>query len=121
MPEIDQASKVIKFDPIRLPVVVREKGTHCSHPAILLDPGHRVVECKKCEEIIDPFDYLVEWANGDRQLNSMRKRIRAKIKRGSKILEDLKRQEYNIKARIRRLKTNQPCQPSKYPKNVIQS
>lgn len=93
---------IIEFDSLQPPVAVKERERNCSHPAILLDPGYRVVECEKCKEIIDPFDYLVEWANNDRNLNTMRKRIKAEIKRRSKILEELKRQERNLKARIRK-------------------
>ena len=96
-------NKVIKFKPIKLPVASK-KVESCSHPQILLDPGYRVVECKKCNQIIDPFDYLMEWAEGDRQLNDMRKRIKTEIKKISGRLELLKKEERNIKARIRRVK-----------------
>ena len=95
--------KVIKFDEIRLPVTVKAQKAFCSHPGILLDPDYRVVECQKCGAVIDPFDYLVEWANHDRNLNTMRRRIKREIKIKSKILEDLKRQEQNTKVRIKRL------------------
>jgi hypothetical protein len=101
--EIDNKTKVIKFDTIKLPVISK-KSTPCNHPQILLDPGYRVVECKKCNQIIDPFDYLMEWANGDRHLNETRKRIKREIRKINENLKLLRKEERNIKARIRRAK-----------------
>ena len=63
-----------------------------------------MVKCKKCNQIIDPFDYLMEWANGDRYLNDTRKRIKREIKKIGESLRLLRKEERNTKARIRRAK-----------------
>lgn len=97
--------KVIEFDSIKLPVDSK-KVKSCSHPQILLDPGYRVIQCKKCNQVIDPFDYLMEWANGDRNLNYIRKKIKSEIKQLSGKLKNLKKEERNIKARIRKVEKN---------------
>jgi len=96
--------KIIKFDPIRLPIKTTHEKSYCKHNKILLDQGYRVVKCESCNEIIDPFNYLLEWANGDRNLNTMRTRLKQDIKRHSDRLESLKREERNIKNRINRAK-----------------
>lgn len=99
-------SKIIKLNTHKLPILVKEKESKkqtCGHHQILLDQGRRMIECSKCGQVIDPFEYLLDWAYGDRNLNYIRSRIREEIKEIHPILEELKKDERNTRARIKRL------------------
>lgn len=96
-------SKIIQFNPSeRLPIIVKEREGYCIHNYVILDEKTRMLECGDCGQIIEVYDYMHEWAMGDRRLSLTRKSLRRDIKKLSAELEDLKREEKNIKARIRR-------------------
>ena len=98
---------VIKFDSIKPPIQIKDKTPEqcrCNHNNVLLNRATRQVDCKDCNVYIDPFDYLLSWAYGDIHLDLMRKRLRAEVTRISGNLEKLKKEERNIKARVRNLR-----------------
>jgi len=61
----------------------------------------RMLQCRKCESIIEPFDFLWQWACKDRNLEYTRQQLKKEIEKLGANLKELKRQEHNIKARIK--------------------
>lgn len=94
-------SKIIKFDPSKIPLTPKHGG-YCRHYQLYVVEKYRHLECRKCGAIIDPFDFLFSWACEDYHLDANRKHLKKECRRLSDGLKELKRQERNIKARIKR-------------------
>ena len=73
----------------------------CCHKKLLADEATRMLECEACGMIIEPFDFLWHWANGQQAVEYRVGELR-KQERGlyEKIVE-LKKEEKRIKARLR--------------------
>lgn len=98
----DEQAKVIKFDPDRMPVKVR-RAKFCQHPYIWVEEESRMLRCRKCDAVIDPFDFMFQWACKDRALELSRAAFEREIERLRKITKELRREEINTRARLRRL------------------
>lgn len=98
--------KIIKFDPEYIPLTPKQGGRYCRHPALYVVQESRHLECQLCGTIVDPFDFLFRWACRDYHLEITRKRLERQCRALTVELEDLKRQERNIKARIKRAKSS---------------
>lgn len=85
------------------PPVRIKQARSCRHLSILVNETDRIITCDHCGATIDPFDYLLEWGKGDRNVGIWRKRITARIKIMDKKLADLKREERNTRARLKGL------------------
>jgi len=96
-------SKVIPFDPARIPAEPRRNNTPCRHTHVLVDEKTRMLECDACKQVIDPFDYMWEWANRDRNLAWTREALKRHIERLSQEVAALKKDERNTRARLKRL------------------
>jgi len=101
---MEDGTKVIRFDPDRAPIRIRE-AKWCKHPRIIVCEKSRSLECDACGAAIDPFDFMLRWAKGDRCLEARKRQLEDEVKRISGSLEELKREEKNLKARLRRLKS----------------
>ena len=95
--------KIIKFDKERLPLKIK-RTKFCNHPYVWVDEEIRMLKCRKCETVIDPYDYLYQWACRDRALERSRAAFEREVERLRKITTELKRKEINTRARLRRLK-----------------
>ena len=91
--------------PTKLPLEPKRREGFCQHPHVFVCEQSRQLECSICEQIIDPFDYLYEWACKDRNLMSTRDALRKEIEKLKAELEALKRDERNTKQRLKRLKS----------------
>ena len=76
----------------------------CNHSRVRVCQKTRMLKCQQCNAVIDPFDFMWEWANRDRRLEMDIKFLMKSIEKLRVELKELKRQERNIKARIRRAK-----------------
>lgn len=62
----------------------------------------RMLQCQDCGKMIDPFDYMAQWARkGDGRLGTL-KDLEVQIKQRSSELERLKMDVQNAKAQLRR-------------------
>lgn len=93
----------LEFDPDKIPATPRHRKGYCCHSHVTVCEKTRMLECQNCGAIIDPFDFMWEWACKDRNLQYVRKELKKDIERLSTQLKELKRQERNTKARIRRV------------------
>lgn len=83
------------------PITKGPRKPYCAHDKITLDDRNRRAYCRECKDEIDLFDFsmrlcgrweacIESWKRADREAKAARAR-----------LEELKREERNIKARIR--------------------
>lgn len=94
-------SKIIKFDPDRAPLRIRP-AKFCQHKHLVVCEKSRTLECDVCGATIDPFDFMLRWAKEDRFLEYRLKEMQEDLIRTAKKIQNLKRIEKNIGARLRR-------------------
>ncbi len=83
--EVSREPQIIEFK-------IREKE-RCTHSKkIYIDRQSRCLECDTCGKVIDPFDYLDEWAKLQRNANfgleSARKKTEELLKRKAEDLRE---------------------------------
>jgi len=83
----------------------------CSHYRILVDVETRTIECEQCGAIVDPFDFLYRIAKEQLDLDERKKILQLDIDKLKQEttdrlvkIEELKKEERNVKARLRRFK-----------------
>ena len=96
-------SNIIQLNINKIPITLKHKKGYCRHPHVLACEKTRMLVCEKCGAIIDPFDFMWEWGCGDRNLEHIRKRLMEEVIQLDAELKELKRQERNVKARIKRM------------------
>jgi hypothetical protein len=74
----------------------------CQHGHISVDEDLRIATCSDCGERLDPVWVLLQWARHWSRLADSCRYLGDEIERRTKVLEDLKREERNCRARIRR-------------------
>lgn len=79
----------------------RRKG-YCEHIPVYVVEETRMLECRSCGAMVDPFDYMWKWACKGTRLTDGIKHLEGELRRMNAELEDLKRQRANLKAQIRR-------------------
>ena len=87
-----------------LSVKKKQEVDYCNHAGtILIDEHFRILECEGCGKKIDPFEYLLKIARENDMYWDMRKRYKKEAQEVHARLQELKREEKNTKARIKRL------------------
>lgn len=100
----DDVDNVIQLDTTRVPAFEckpRKRG--CYHQYFILDNEKREVTCRKCGVVVDAFDALVTVSLDWTQYVSNQKMCREESDKAAARLEELKRQERNARARLKRL------------------
>lgn len=82
----------------------------CKHIALTVDEDNRIVQCSRCDKVLDPFDWLLKSAEREQRIyqNAISVDNETKVRR--KAIKELDRVERNYKARVRNIKkkTNDP-------------
>jgi len=47
--------------------IKRKDAPPCQHLNVEVDIQKRVVNCTHCESVIDPFEYILSWANQEKR------------------------------------------------------
>ena len=94
-------SDVIKFTSEKVAKIrIRPPKRPCRHDRTILVCQHdRILECEECHATIDPFEFLLDWANGNGMWEYDLKRLKDECKRMGKRIAALKRLERNAKSR----------------------
>jgi hypothetical protein len=74
----------------------------CEHKHLWADETMRALQCKRCKQVIDAFDFLSRWARNEESLVSQVAELEARRKRLVAEIDELRRQERNAKARLSR-------------------
>lgn len=69
----------------------------CTHNAVTIDEDTRTVECKDCEAVLDPFDFLVKCAYNEAHTFKRYEQL-------EKAIEARRREEKRLNEQIERLK-----------------
>lgn len=92
-----KASNRLSAKPKRMP-------SYCRHPQVLVCEKTRMLECEKCGKVVDPYDYLWDWAIQEKNVEWEVTHLKAEIKRLTQELAALKKDERNTRSRLKRLK-----------------
>ena len=83
--------------------VVRSSGAYCPHRQVQPDERTREVKCGKCGIKLDPFDALVMLARDWGLFEVARNASKKEAERLRGIIDELKRDERNARARLKLL------------------
>ncbi len=103
---------VIKLDnviPFQQPTITLSiKATSqkplCRHNKVELDSDFRMIRCKQCGGQIEPFDWIKQYANRERNLKWEFENLQEKQKRLTASIKELNAEEKRLRARVSRLK-----------------
>ncbi len=85
-----------KFEEVHLRI--RNKSIRkCMHSCVDVDDSARIVYCRECDAVLDPTQVLIEFAYGERRLQNFGATLRDMRMQ----IDELKKEERRIKARIR--------------------
>lgn len=81
----------------------RREGTrYCRHRNVSVDSHARAVWCRSCDAPLDPFTVLWQYANDERAFMHEDLDLRKQRDQLAEEVAQLRREEKNVKARIRR-------------------
>lgn len=75
---------------------------YCPHEQVLLFLHHRLLKCKKCNQVLDPFEFIKKLANEESNHIGQIKYLRHELKWKEKEKADLERQITNLKSQKRK-------------------
>lgn len=87
-----------------------EKDKYCAnhHGRVKVEKHRRLLICQDCGKAIDPFDYVLEWAQkGDRKMKAL-KFVEAKSRIAHRQFEHLETRIKNLRAQLKRMGHEQP-------------
>jgi len=96
-------NNIINFKPGQV-WEIKRKPHNCNHYHVSLLEETRTVECEDCKRQIDAFDFLWDWAVRRFQFHRTEDILKQQCKQLGEKLDNLKREERNIKSRLKRLK-----------------
>lgn len=91
-------------------LVIQREGQKvmCLHSAVSINGKERTLRCRKCETLIDPFDYLMTLCDQESRYWENVKYLRREEKQRRQNIEKLIQIEKNAKSRIRRAGDKSP-------------
>ena len=90
-------------------VIQREgKKVMCLHSTVLVNEKDRTLRCRKCETLIEPFDFLMTLCDQESRYMESVKYLRREEKQRRQNIEKLIQIEKNAKSRIRRAGDKSP-------------
>ncbi|HIA4734370.1 TPA: hypothetical protein ACWQMA_004491 [Salmonella enterica] len=91
-------------------LVIRREGQKvmCLHSAVLVNEKDRTLRCRKCETLIEPFDFLMTLCDQESRYMESVKYLRREEKQRRQNIEKLIQIEKNAKSRIRRAGNKEP-------------
>lgn len=95
-------------------IAIKKKATEgkysCGgiHRQVMVDSVARKLTCESCGFVVDPFDYVLSWANeGDRRMAGLKEiSIKTRVTRAEH--DDLMRKVRNLRQRLKRAGHPQP-------------
>lgn len=87
-------------DQLNIVKAAKEPG-YCRHERTVIDEHRRVLACRHCDKVIDPFDWVMSIANKEACIDWELSDLRREVIEHRKGLESLKREELNTRNRIK--------------------
>lgn len=85
-----------------------EKPRFCLHDAVWVNQKDRTVRCRRCEILLDPFNYILTLCDRESKYVESVKYLRREEEQRRKNIEKLIQIERNAKARIRKAGHKEP-------------
>ncbi|MEZ5537613.1 MAG: hypothetical protein R3F02_18590 [Thiolinea sp.] len=79
---------------------------YCRHARVILVESSRVIECRDCGSLVEPFDWALRWSDKNSREVQQVKQMRKERKSLLESIEKLRREEQNTKARLKRARTS---------------
>lgn len=76
----------------------------CRHKQTAIDEVRKVVECKHCGQVFEPFEFIMMWATKETNLAYNITALAHERQELAKAVEDLKRQKRNLQQQVKRQK-----------------
>ena len=91
-------------------LVIQREGQKvmCLHSTVLVNEKDRTLRCRKCETLIEPFDFLMTLCDQESRYMENVKYLRREEKQRRQNIEKLIQIEKNAKSRIRRAGDKSP-------------
>ncbi|EPL3245919.1 hypothetical protein ACTLHX_003929 [Enterobacter hormaechei] len=91
-------------------LVIQREGQKvmCLHSTVLVSEKDRTLRCRKCETLIEPFDFLMTLCDQESRYMENVKYLRREEKQRRQNIEKLIQIEKNAKSRIRRAGDKSP-------------
>ncbi|WP_368843058.1 hypothetical protein [Klebsiella variicola] len=91
-------------------LVIQRKGKKviCLHSTVWVNEKERTLRCRKCETLIEPFDFLMTLCDQESRYMESVKYLRREEKQRRQNIEKLIQIEKNAKSRIRRAGDKSP-------------
>ncbi|MDW2592624.1 hypothetical protein [Citrobacter braakii] len=91
-------------------LVIQREGQKvmCLHSAVSINGKERTLRCRKCETLIEPFDFLMTLCDQESRYMESVKYLRREEKQRRQNIEKLIQIEKNAKSRIRRAGDKSP-------------
>lgn len=88
----------------------KQKDAFClnRHRRVVVNHHRRALECSDCGKVIDPFDYVLQWAHEGRHAMGALKNIDARRKVAYGQFNMLEKRIDNLRAQLKRLGHPQP-------------
>lgn len=102
----EMTDNLVKFVPGMDLKPKRRGGYFCNHGHVNIVQKCRHVECRHCGQVIDAFDFLWQFCTKEDRLNTSVKSLKQQIMALNAELGELKRDERNTRARLKRLRSN---------------
>ncbi len=109
----EKADKIVELFPgSELEITRHDQAKKCkcynSSRRILVCEATRTIECSVCKGLVDPFEYLLKWANeGDRKMEGI-KNVQIQIRIAHAEHDDLMRKIRNARSALKRRGQPQP-------------
>ncbi|AXF75546.1 hypothetical protein LU604_14635 [Erwinia tracheiphila] len=85
-----------------------DKPRFCLHDAVWVNQKDRTVRCRRCETLLDPFNYILTLCDRESKYVESVKYLRQEEKQRRQNIERLIQIERNAKSRIRRTGSKAP-------------
>lgn len=101
----DEPDNVVPIGKAREPALTVRGGPErpCGHGKYMVHEKSRVITCKRCKCELDPFTVIRLIADDWKVLDDDIRRLQAEKSWAQKRLDELRKQEANAKARLRRI------------------
>ena len=105
-----ELSNVVAFperkEDLREELAMRREGDEkvcCRHYCVWVDEKERTLRCRRCDALVDPFNYILHLCDTENRYVENVKYLRLEESQRRQNIEKLIQVEKNAKARIRRL------------------
>lgn len=86
-----------------LTIAIEEPKGYCGHENVRVYPFYRRVNCRECQAVIDPFDWIMKLGQEERNLHSNLYWLKREIKNLQEDKKRLQKDITNLKAQKRKL------------------